>query len=326
MTKLITLSLQYANIELTKSGFGMLNLKNKLCFFFNSRRNCILATYVFLMILSVLLLVFTIYLIFYGNIGHSKRIYPIVNACVVYLILFLLFLIYIKFKNNDILYLIVIIQIYLYLCISAYIYYDTIKGLPECYKSPVMFILWFMPFFFLARRSVKAFLKSSKFLISVLSILFALLGFLNESNWTIVALVIACVVFLLKFENLQILCKGIFDIKIEDSDSNKYKLIIINIMTVVFETMLYLSLKLSEYLSELLNWIYDCANVSGCSRLLINNEIITEHMWLGFYRFIILSVIFIVVCNLFQSKQNAISSYIKNTFDCQDNTQVKKNS
>ncbi|WP_421786081.1 hypothetical protein [Gardnerella sp. DNF01204] len=162
-------------------------------------------------------------------------------------------------------------------------------------------------------------------MISVLSVLFTLLGFLNESNWTIVALVIACIVFLLKLENLQILCKGIFDIKIEDSDSNKYKLIIINIMTVVFEAMLYLSLKLSEYLSELLNWIYDCANVSGGSRLL-NNEIITEHMWLGFYRFIILAVIFIIVCNLFQSKQNAISSCIKNIFDCKDNAQVKKNS
>ncbi|MCT7793679.1 MAG: hypothetical protein N4R15_06575 [Lactobacillus iners] len=136
---------------------------------------------------------------------------------------------------------------------------------------------------------------------------------------------ITCIVFLLKFENLQILCKGIFDIKIEDSDSNKYKLIIINIMTVVFEAMLYLSLKLSEYLSELLNWIYDRANVSGGTRLL-NNEIITEHMWLGFYRFIILAVIFIIVCNLFQSKQNAISSCIKNIFDCEDNTQVKKNS
>lgn len=303
----------------------MLNLKDKLYSFFKSRRNCILVARMLLMILSVLLLVFTIALIFYGNIEHSKRIYSIVNVCVTYLILFLLFLIYLKFKNEDILFLIVIIQLYLSFCIFAYIYYDATKGLPECYKSLVMFILWFIPFCFLVRRSVKVFLRSSKFLISVLSVLFTLLGFLNESNWTIVALVIACIVFLLKLENLQILCKGIFDIKIEDSDSNKYKLIIINIMTVVFEAMLYLSLKLSEYLSELLNWIYDCANVSGGSRLL-NNEIITEHMWLGFYRFIILSVIFIVVCNLFQSKQNVISSCIKNIFDCEDNTQVNKNS
>lgn len=303
----------------------MLNLKDKLYSFFKSRRNCILVARMLLMILSVLLLVFTIALIFYGNIEHSKRIYSIINVCVVYLILFLLFLTYLKFKNNEILFLIPLTQLYLSFCIFAYIYYDTTKGLPECYKSLVMFILWFIPFCFLVRRSVKVFLRSSKFLISVLSVLFTLLGFLNESNWTIVALVIACIVFLLKLENLQILCKGIFDIKIEDSDSNKYKLIIINIMTVVFEAMLYLSLKLSEYLSELLNWIYDCANVSGGSRLL-NNEIITEHMWLGFYRFIILAVIFIIVCNLFQSKQNAISSCIKNIFDCKDSAQVKKNS
>ncbi|WP_421775974.1 hypothetical protein [Gardnerella sp. KA00288] len=161
-------------------------------------------------------------------------------------------------------------------------------------------------------------------MISVSSVLFILLGFLNESNWTIVALIITCIVFLLKLENLQILCKGIFDIKIEDSDSNKYKLIIINIMTVVFEAMLYLSLKLSEYLSELLNWLYDCVSVSGGTRLL-NNEIITEHMWLGFYRFIILAIIFIIVCNLFESKQNAISTCIKNIFDCEDNAQIKKN-
>lgn len=303
----------------------MLNLKNKLYSFFSSRRNCILVARILLMILSVLLLVFTIALIFYGNIEHSKRIYSIINLCVVYLILFLLFLIYLKFKNNEILFLIPLTQLYLYLCISAYIYYDTINGLSECYKSPVMFILWFIPFCFLVRRSVKTFLKSSKFLISVLSVLFTLLGFLNESNWTIVALVIACIVFLLKLENLQILCKGIFDIKIEDSDSNKYKLTVVTFITVVFAAALNLSLKLSEYLSELLNWIYDCANVSDGSRLL-NNEIITEHMWLGFYRFIILSVIFIVVYNLFQSKQNAISSCIKNIFDCEDNTQVNKNS
>lgn len=96
-------------------------------------------------------------------------------------------------------------------------------------------------------------------------------------------------------------------------------------MAVVFEAMLYLSLKLSEYLSELLNWIYDCSNVSGGTKL-PNNEIITEHMWLGFYRFIILAVICIIIFNLFQSKQNAISSCIKNIFDCEDNTQVNKNS
>ena len=303
----------------------MLNLKDKLYSFFSSRRNCILVSRILLMLLSALLLYFTIGIIFYGHIGYSKRIYSIINACVVYLILFLLFLIYLKFKNNEILFLIPLTQLYLSFCILAYTYYDTTKGLPECYKSLVMFILWFIPFCFLVRRSVRAFLKSSKFLISVLSIFFILLGFLSESNWTIVALTITCIVFLLKFENLQILCKGIFDIKIEDSDSNKYKLIIINIMTVVFEAMLYLSLKLSEYLSELLNWIYDRANVSGGTRLL-NNEIITEHMWLGFYRFIILAVIFIIVCNLFQSKQNAISSCIKNIFDCKDNAQVKKNS
>lgn len=303
----------------------MLDLKDKLYSFFSSRKNCILVTYVFLMILSVLLLVFTLALIFYGNIEHSKRIYSIINVCVVYLILFLLFLIYLKFKDNEILFLIPLTQLYLSFCIFAYIYYDTTKGLPECYKSLVMFILWFISFCFLVRRSVKAFLKSSKFLISVLSIFFILLGFLSESNWTIVALLITCIMFLLKLENLQILCKGIFDIKIEDSNSNKYKLIVINIMIIVFEAMLYLSLKLSEYLSELLNWIYDCANVSGGSRLL-NNEIITEHIWLGFYRFIILSVILIVVCNLFQSKQNVISSCIKNIFDCEDNTQVNKNS
>ena len=277
------------------------------------------------MILSVLLLVFTLALIFYGNIEHSKRIYSIVNVCVVYLILFLLFLIYLKFKDNEILFLIPLTQLYLSFCIFAYIYYDTINELPECYKSLVMFILWFIPFCFLVRRSIKVFLRSSKFLISVLSVLFTLLGFLNESNWTIVALIIACIVFLLKLENLQILCKGIFDIKIEDSDSNKYKLIVINIMAVVFEAMLYLSLKLSEYLSELLNWLYDCVSVSGGTRLL-NNEIITEHMWLGFYRFIILAVIFIIVCNLFESKQNAISTCIKNMFDCEDNAQVNKNS
>lgn len=302
----------------------MLNLKDKLYSFFNSRRNCILVACTLLVIVSVLLLYFTIAIIFYGNIEYSKRIYSIVNACVVYLILFLLFLIYLKFKNNEILFLIPFIQLYLSFCISAYIYYDTTKGLSECYKSLAMFILWFIPFCFLVRRSVKAFLKSSKFLISVSSVLFILLGFLNESNWTIVALIITCIVFLLKLENLQILCKGIFDIKIEDSDSNKYKLIIINIMTVVFEAMLYLSLKLSEYLSELLNWLYDCVSVSGGTRLL-NNEIITEHMWLGFYRFIILAIIFIIVCNLFESKQNAISTCIKNIFDCEDNAQIKKN-
>ena len=302
----------------------MLNLKNKLYSFLKSRRNCILVARMLLMILSVLLLVFTIALIFYSNIEHSKRIYSIINLCVVYLILFLLFLIYLKFKNNEILFLIPFIQLYLSFCIFAYIYYDSIKRLPECYKSLAMFILWFIPFCFLVRRSVRAFLKSSKFLISVLSVLFTLLGFLNESNWTIVALIITCIVFLPKLENLQILCKGIFDIKIEDSDSNKYKLIVINVMIVVFEAMLYSSLKLSEYLSELLNWIYDCTNISGSSRLL-NNEIITEHMWLGFYRFIILAVIFIIVCNLFESKQNAISTCIKNIFDCEDSAQMKKN-
>lgn len=303
----------------------MLNLKDKLYSFFKSRRNCILVSNVILMLLFSFLLLSTIAVIFYVNIEYSKRIYSIVNACVVYLILFLLFLIYLKFKNNEILSLIPFVQLYLCFCISAYVYYDTTKWLPECYKSIVMFILWFIPFFFLVRKTIKAFLKSSKFLISVLSVLFTLLGFLNESNWTIVALIITCIVFLLKLENLQILCKGIFDIKIEDSYSNKYKLIVINVMTVVFEAMLYLSLKLSEYLSELLNWIYDCVNVSGGARL-PNNEIITEHMWLGFYRFIILAVIFIIVCDLFQSKQNAISLCIKNIFDCEDNTQVNKNS
>lgn len=325
MTKLIALSLEHADIVLTKSEFEMLNLKDKLYSFFSSRRNRILVARVLLMILSALLLYLTIDVIFYGNIEYSKRIYSIVNACVVYLILFLLFLIYLKFKNNEILFLIPFIQLYLSFCIFAYIYYDSIKRLPECYKSLAMFILWFIPFCFLVRRSVRAFLKSSKFLISVLSVLFTLLGFLNESNWTIVALIITCIVFLLKLENLQILCKGIFDIKIEDSDSNKYKLIIINIMTVVFEAMLYLSIKLSEYLSELLNWIYDCVSASGGTKSL-NNEIITEHMWLGFYRFIILAVIFIIVCNLFESKQNDISTCIKNIFDCEDNIQVKKNS
>lgn len=325
MTRLIALVLQCVYIALTKSEFEMLNLKDKLYSFFNNRRNCILVARMLLVTLSVLLLYFTIAVIFYGNIEYSKRIYSIVNACVVYLILFLLFLIYLKFKNNEILFLIPFIQLYLFFCISAYIYYDTTKGLPECYKSLAMFILWFIPFCFLVRRSVKAFLKSSKFLISVLSVFFILLGFIDESNWTIVALIITCIVFLLKLENLQILCKGIFDIKIEDSYSNKYKLIIINIMTVVFEAMLYSSLKLSEYLSELLNWIYDCASVSSGTRLL-NNEIITEHTWLGFYRFIILAVIFIIVCNLFESKQDAISTCIKNIFDCEDNTHVKKNS
>lgn len=302
----------------------MLNLKDKLYSFFNSRRNRILVACMLLVIFSVLLLYFTIAIIFYCNIEYSKRAYFIVNACVVYLILFLLFLIYLKFKNNEILFLIPFIQFYLFFCLLAYVYYDTTKSLPECYKSLAMFILWFIQFFFLVRKSIKAFLKSSKFLISVLSVLFTLLGFLNESNWTIVALIITCIVFLLKLENLQILCKGIFDIKIEDSDSNKYKLIVINVMIVVFEAMLYSSLKLSEYLSELLNWIYDCTNISGSSRLL-NNEIITEHMWLGFYRFIILAVIFIIVCNLFESKQNAISTCIKNIFDCEDSAQMKKN-
>ena len=303
----------------------MLNLKDKLYSFFNSLRNCTLVARALLIILFAFLLCITIAAVFSDNIQDSKQTYSIINICVVYLILLLLFLVYLKFKNNKILLLIPYIQIYLYFCIVAYIYYDAIKWLPECYKSLAMFILCFVPFCFLVCISIKAFLESSKFLISVLSVLFTLLGFLNESNWAVVTLIIACIVFLLKLENLQILCKEIFDIKIEYSDSNKYKLIIINIVTVVFEAMLYLSLKLSEYLSELLNWIYDCVSASGGTKSL-NNEIITEHMWLGFYRFIILSVIFIIVCNLFQSKQNAISSCIKNIFDCEDNTQVNKNS
>lgn len=303
----------------------MFDLKDKLYSLFKSRRNCILVANMLLILPFSFLLLSTIAIISYNNIKYSRRVYSIINVCVVYLILFLLFLIYLKFKNNEILSLIPFVQLYLCFCISAYIYYDTTKWLPECYKSIVMFILWFIPFFFLVRKSIKAFLKSSKFLISVLSVLFTLLGFLNESNWTIVALIITCIVFLLKLENLQILCKGIFDITIEDSDSNKCKLIVINVMTVVFEAMLYLSIKLSEYLSELLNWIYDCVSASGGTKSL-NNEIITEHMWLGFYRFIILAVIFIIVCNLFESKQNAISTCIKNMFDCEDNAQVNKNS
>ena len=303
----------------------MLNLKDKLYSFFNSLRNCTLVARALLIILFAFLLCITIAAVFSDNIQDSKQTYSIINICVVYLILLLLFLIYLKFKNNKILFLIPSIQVYLYFCISAYIYYDTTKGLPECYKSLAMFILWFIPLCLLIYRSVRIFLEKQKSLIFGLSIFITLLGFINESNWPVVTLITACIIFLLKLENLQILCKGRFDIKIEDSDSNKYKLIIINIMTVVFEAMLYLSLKLSEYLSELLNWIYDRANVSGGTRLLYN-EIITEHMWLGFYRFIILAVIFIIVCNLFQSKQNAISSCIKNIFDCEDNTQVNKNS
>lgn len=271
------------------------------------------------------LLCITIAAVSSDNIQDSKRIYSIINICAAYLIMSPLIFIHFKFKNYEILYLIIIIQMYLYFCTSAYIYYDTIKRVPERYKSLIMFILCFIPLFLLIYRSVRIFWEKQKSLIFGLSIFIALLGFINEFNWTVFASIIACIVFLLKLENLQILCKGIFDIKIEDSDSNKYKLIVINIMAVVFEAMLYLSLKLSEYLSELLNWIYDCSNVSGGTKL-PNNEIITEHMWLGFYRFIILAVICIIIFNLFQSKQNAISSCIKNIFDCEDNTQVNKNS
>ncbi len=92
----------------------MLNLKDKLYSFFNSRRNRILVACMLLVIFSVLLLYFTIAIIFYGNIEYSRRAYFIVNACVVYLILFLLFLIYLKFKNNEILFLIPFIQFYLF--------------------------------------------------------------------------------------------------------------------------------------------------------------------------------------------------------------------
>ena len=83
MTKLIALSLEHADIVLTKSEFEMLDLKDKLYSFFSSRRNRTLVARVLLMILSALLLYLTIGVIFYGNIEYSKRIYSIVNACVV---------------------------------------------------------------------------------------------------------------------------------------------------------------------------------------------------------------------------------------------------
>lgn len=290
---------------------------------FDSSEN--LVTSVALRTIVTFFLCLTINSAFVNDIQYSKHVYCIMNICAAYLIMFPLVFIHFKFNDNKILCLIIVIQLYLFFCISAYVYYDTTNWLPECYKSLAMFILWFIPLCFLIYRSVRIFLEKQKSLIFGLSIFITLLGFINESNWTIVALIITCIVFLLKLENLQILCKGIFDIKIEDSDSNKYKLIVINIMVVVFEAMLYLSLKLSEYLSELLNWIYDCVSASGGTKSL-NNEIITEHMWLGFYRFIILAVIFIIVCNLFESKQDAISTCIKNIFDCEDNTHVKKNS
>ena len=297
----------------------MLNLKAK----FGNSKIIKSVTLVVLMIIAALFLCLTIYSVFYNNIQDSKRLYCIINICASCSIIPPLVYFHFKFKNEDILYLIAIIPIYLYSCISAYIYYDTIKGLSECYKSLAMFILWFIPFCFLVPISVKAFLKSSKFLISVLSVLFILLGFLNKSNWTIVALVIACIVFLLKFENLQILCKGIFGIKIEDSDSNKYKLTIGAFITAIFVAVLQSSLKLSEYLSELLIWLFNCIDPNYDSRLL-NNEIITKHMWLGFYRFIILAVILIITFAIFNCKKDTIASYIKNTFDCKNPTQDQK--
>lgn len=286
---------------------------------FKGSRN--LVTLIALRTIATFFLCFTINNAFY----NQKYIYCIVNIFAACLIMSPLVYFDFKFKNEDILYLIVFIQMYLCLCISAYIYYDRFKEWLGCYKSPLMFISWFIVLCLLAYRTAKIFLQDSKFFTVILSAFIILLGFLNKSNWTIVALLITCITFLLNFENLQTLCKGIFTIKIEDSNSNKYKLIVINIMTIVFEAMLYSSLKLSDYLSELLNWIYDRANVSGSTRLL-NNEIITKHMWLGFYRFIILAVILITVFTIFNCKKDTITLYIKNIFDCEDNTQVEKNS
>ena len=285
---------------------------------FKGSRNLVIL--IALRTIATIFLCLTINSAFYSQ----KCIYYIVNIFAACLIMSPLVYFDFKFKNEDILYLIVIIQMYLYFCISAYIFCDTIERMSEHYKSLTMFISWFIVLCFFVYIIVKIFLQDSKFFTLSLSAFIILLGFLNESNWTIVALVIACIVFLLKFENLQILCKRIFDIKIEDSNSNKYKLIVIHIMTIVFEAMLCLSLKLSEYLSELLNWIYDCANISDSSKLL-NNEIITKHMWLGFYSFIILAVILVISFAVFNCKKDTISSYIKNIFYCEDTTQDQKN-
>ncbi|APW19186.1 hypothetical protein BVL65_06645 [Gardnerella swidsinskii] len=277
------------------------------------------------MIFFVFLLCITIAAVSSDNIQDSKRIYSIINICAAYLIMSPLIFIHFKFKNYEILYLIIIIQMYLYFCTSAYIYYDTIKRVPERYKSLIMFILCFIPLFLLIYRSVRIFWEKQKSLIFGLSIFIALLGFINEFNWTVFASIIACIMFLLKLENLQILCKGIFDIKIKDSDNNKYKLTVVTFITVIFVAALNLSLKLSEYLSELLIWLFNCKCPNYDSRLL-NNEIITKHIWLGFYKFIILVVILVIVFTIFNYKKDTISSYTKYIFNQKDTTQAKKNS
>lgn len=299
----------------------MLNLKDK----FGNSKIIKSVTLVVLRTIATLFLYFTINSAFCNNIQYPKRVYCIINICAVYLIMSPLIFIHFKFKNYEILYLIIIIQMYLYFCTSAYIYYDTIKHVPERYKSLIMFILWFIPLFLLIYRSVRIFWEKQKSLIFGLSIFIALLGFINEFNWTVFASIIACIMFLLKLENLQILCKGIFDIKIKDSDSNKYKLTVVTFITVIFVAALNLSLKLSEYLSELLIWLFNCKYPNYDSRLL-NNEIITKHIWLGFYKFIILVVILVIVFTIFNYKKDTISSYTKYIFNQKDTTQAKKNS
>ena len=298
----------------------MLDLKDK---FGNSeiKRS---VTLVALMIIATLFLCLTINSVFYNNIQYPKLLYCIVNIFAACLIMSPLVFIRFKFKNEDILYLIAIIHMYLYLCVSAYICCDKIEWMQEHYKSLIMLILWFIPLFLLIHNSVKIFLKKQKLLIFILSIFITFLGFINESNWTVFDSIITCIMFLLKFENLQTLSKGIFDIKIEDSDSNKDKLTVVTFITVIFLAAIHLSLNLSEYLSELLIWICGC-KYPNCNSRLLNNEIITKQMWLGFYKFIILVVILIIIFAIFNYKKDIIPSYIKNIFDCEDNAQDQKN-
>ncbi len=83
------------------------------------------------------------------------------------------------------------------------------------------------------------------FLINIINVFF---GILDSNNWQFFNILLAIIVFLLNFDNLNMICKKIFMISIKNTEENQQKLVMYRLFVLVGQILIYISIFLSKIL------------------------------------------------------------------------------
>lgn len=162
------------------------------------------------------------------------------------------------------------------------------------------------------------------FLINIINVFF---GILDSNNWQFFNILLAIIVFLLNFDNLNMICKKIFMISIKNTEENQQKLVMYRLFVLVGQILIYISILLSKILCNYeecykKNHINTDASAIVQCFLHHKNNVNVEYQYVISVRFIVLFILCCISYVIYMKFKNNIVALIKTHLLCETNVNV----